>query len=544
MKDIRKFVSQIIPDRFAMENRQTRTASKGRIPKKKSAIRDALALADIQFQKLAFDPGIRQIHRIQKVLDDFDGQQSESRTDACYDLAHDIFETLLNNLNAAMTILESIQKEEQGRPARENESGRFEKKFEIIRKIQDARNAIAELEKQRDAPDGNAEARKFEERFKLLKKIQETKADITSLGKEKRWIENKGELASPAELARKLDITADIVKLRASLSHVEENIASLDAKIKSRDLRHKLEILNQIQAIKDSVRAFENEIAAIHGESLSETKESLGFREIRENAIKDASEVIEKNDKLLALAIARRNGLMNSSRDEMLLLPDEKQTAFKIGPNLSALIEKLRQVGCPDGRKLIFDLCECFALFKEILAKRINPEIGAFDRYFLLGRELFDNILSEFRKIFVFLKAVGADREQELADQLNLLNLKENKSTADYDEIFEITPGLRKIQKAWAKVSKKLVKVKSAIRMIQEETVKISLRDGYRTNSDLAQARFRKLALRKSEVRVNLDVSIRKFEETCAMNQRILDRFEQHSVQHQRHSGNYRPPEK
>jgi len=105
----------------------------------------------------------------------------------------------------------------------------LKKKFEIIRKIQDARNAIAELEKQRDAPDGNAEARKFEERFKLLKKIQETKAGITALEKEKRGIENNGDLASPAELARKLDITADIVKSRTSLSHVEDDIASLDA---------------------------------------------------------------------------------------------------------------------------------------------------------------------------------------------------------------------------------------------------------------------------------------------------------------------------
>lgn len=92
--------------------------------------------------------------------------------------------------------------------------------------------------------------------------------------------------------------------------------------------------------------------------------------------------------------------------------------------NVKALAEQLNRLGCEEGAKHISNLLHCLALFRETLAEKINPEIGSFDRYFLMTLEFCDNILHEFRNIATFLKAIEADKEETIAERLRILDLK------------------------------------------------------------------------------------------------------------------------
>jgi hypothetical protein len=324
---------------------------------------------------------------------------------------------------------------------------------------------------------------------------------------------------------------AEILKLNQSAAAFEEEISSLDAKVKSHILQNKLKIIEEIQNLKDSVKALEKKISAIDAESWEETQK-------QERAKQEASGILLKNNELLSLLAARIKAAEKDFTEPEDICKQKELRFCELGNYVRDLIKKLNRLGCEECVGQILSLHECFLLFKEILSEKINPEIGAFERYFLRTAELYDTILNEFESIVTYLRAAGADSEQALAERLHLLNLKEDKRPKEYDEIFEITPRFARIQEARAKVSKKTRKIKKATEMIREETLRITLREGYQTNSDLARIRFKELDSKKSKNRVSLDVAMRNFEETCGLNQRILDRFEEQSIQHRRHRGN------
>lgn len=492
----------------------------------------ALDSLETKFRKFNFKEGIQQVQQIKKAADRFKKNFGQRRSHSRISYLRDSLEILSNNLSRIANILANADEESRKHSDRAAKESRiFEKKFELIKQLQKTKNKIAALEEEKDAFDKNTEVLKFEEKFKILQKIQEVKAVASALKKEKFDIEQKGNHATPAELARKLDIVAEILKLNRSAAAFEEEISSLDAKVKSHILQNKLKIIEEIQKIKDAAKGLEKEISAIDAESSEETKKQERVRQ-------QSSEIILKNNQLLDILAARIKAAEKDFAEPDAPCKEKELRFCELGSYIRDLIKKLNLLGCEECVGQILSLHECFSLFKEILSERINPEIGAFGRYFLRGAALYDTILNEFESIVTYLRAAGANSEQEMADRLHLLNLKENKNPKEYDEIFELTPRFARIQEARAKVSKKTRKIKKAIEMIREETLRITLREGYQTNFDLARIRFKELASKKSKNRVSLEVAMKNFEETCGLNKRILDRFEEQSIQHRRHRGN------
>lgn len=507
-----------------------------RVLRKISESEKGFNLLRTRFQKLDFDKGLIHLRNIESFLKDFmTGAQGKEPglTPSQVSRIREYYGILSENLSRMLNVLEDADKSvrEIFTPD-QTEALRFQRKFGIVRQIQDARKTIAGLEKEKNTGDKDAESRKFEEKFRILHKIQEIKAAVSSLVKEKVDIEKKGDRATPADLARKLDIVAQIAGLKKSETALEDDIGSLDAKIKSDIARKKFEIIEKIHKEKDRIRLLESRIATIEKESSEVSEKKANARKTKERAEKEACRIISKNEALLNLLTAMSEKSPADSPEA------ETETPLSgMDKDTSALIEKLKQFGCKEGVTQIFNLHESFSLFKEILAKRINPEIGAFERYFLRGFELYENILNDFENMISYLRATRADKEEQIANRLNILNLKENKSSEDYDEIFETTPVLNRIREARTKLARKIIKIKKAIEMIREETLKISLREGYYTQSDLARKKFRDLASKRNQEKVSLNVAIRNFQETCTLNKRILDRFEQESIQHRRHRG-------
>lgn len=403
------------------------------------------------------------------------------------------------------------------------ESRRFEQKFALLRQVQAVKEDIERLEAQKQSLNQGTEARRFEEKFRILQQIQAKKEAIGKLEAEKAEIAAKGNTASPAELARNLDLAASIYQLNQAVAEHEEGLNSLDARIKSDKTQQRLRIIGRIRKLQTEEQALQERIKALDKDASASARAAAKQRKDLREAI---ASILAPNQKLI--------DWLSSAPAPSHAGPPPTKASYRLGPKVQALAETLIQLGEPGGAEAISELAERFARFQETLAERINPEISAFDRYMLRALDLKGAILNELKRTAGYLRALGADQEPRLSRRLLLLEAKAEKRPQEYDEIFEKRPALHRIQEGRAKARKRIARVKKAIALLGEETVAIALRKGYRVSPPEARSRLKGLARSKRES-VSLEAAMEKFQADCALNKRILDRFEQHSLQHQRY---------
>ncbi len=404
-----------------------------------------------------------------------------------------------------------------------NESRRFEQKFALLRQVQAVKEDIERLETQKQRLNQSTEAHRFEEKFRILQQIQATKQAVRELEREKAEIAARGNAASPAELARNLDLAAEIYQRNQTIAHCQAELNSLDARIKSDNTQQRLQIIAQLRKLQTKEQALQERIKALDKDASASAQAAANQRKALREAI---ASILAPNQKLIDW-LSRTPERSNAG-------PPLANGAYRLGPRVQALAETLISLGEPGGAEAISELAGTFGRFQETLAERINPEISAFDRYMLRALDLKGAILNELKRTAGYLRALGADQEPRLSRHLLLLEAKAEKTPQEYDEIFEKRPALHRIQEGRAKARKRIRRIKKAIALLGEEAVGIALRKGYRVSPPEARVRFKSLARIKREL-VSLEAAMEKFQADCALNKRILDRFEQHSLQHQRY---------